>query len=113
MPLGRVRRQERGYNQVEEVARRALEELAMPEVRLDTALLTRARETPTQISLARAAREENMKGAFTAAAPANPPRLCIVLDDVLTTGATLQGALDALSLAGLPRDHLLPIALAH
>ncbi len=113
VPLGKVRARERGYNQVEEVAKSALKLLTMSDVRLDTTLLTRVRETPTQISLAREAREANMKGAFVAAAPAHPAQLYILLDDVLTTGATLGAALDALVASGIPRDHLLPIALAH
>ncbi|MDO8408111.1 MAG: hypothetical protein Q7S95_02650 [bacterium] len=113
VPLGKERRRERGYNQVEEVAKRTLKLLDMPGIRLDTSLLRRTRETATQVSLERKAREENMRGAFRATHAANPTYLYIVLDDVLTTGATLASCLDALVAEGVPRDQLLPLALAH
>lgn len=108
VPLGDTRRKERGYNQVEEVARRAATELGCT---LAPELLMRSRETPSQVSLAREAREENMRGAFTAPRPLSPLSTYILLDDVITTGATLQAAIDALTKAGA--RHLVPLALAH
>lgn len=113
VPLGGIRRRERGYNQVEEVAKRTLKFLDMSNIRLDASLLTRTRETATQVSLERKAREENMRGAFSAASHLDTTYLYIVLDDVLTTGATLAAALDALTAAGASRDQLLPLAFAH
>lgn len=108
VPLGSGRRAERGFNQVEEVARRAGTELG---ISLDTDLLVRTRETLSQVSLPRAAREENMRGAFRATRPADPALTYIILDDVITTGATLQAAVDALASAGA--NHLIPLALTH
>lgn len=117
VPLGKERRRERGFNQVEEIARRALRSLDDHFI-LDASLLERVKETQTQVSLERRRREENMRGAFTAS-----PRLrsasgaeisnhiYIVIDDVLTTGATLQAAIDALKDAGA--EHIIPLALAH
>ena len=113
VPLGPARLKERGYNQAEEVAKRALKLANIPDARIDTTLLIRIRETPSQVSLERAAREANMRDAFGVAHSPDPTHLYIVLDDVLTTGATLQACLDALVAAGIPRDNLLPIALAH
>ena len=52
-----------------------------------------------------------MRGAFGVAHPADPAYTYIVIDDVLTTGATLQAAIDALQNAGA--DHIIPLALAH
>lgn len=68
IPLGKARQKERGFNQVEEVARRALKELGA-DVKIDATLLARTRETPSQVSLPRHAREANMRGGFAAAHP--------------------------------------------
>ena len=111
IPLGKQRQKERGFNQVEEVARRALRMLKDANIKIDSSILARTRETPSQVSLPRDKREENMRGAFGAAHSLDPAYTYIVIDDVLTTGATLQAALDALTATGA--THILPIALAH
>jgi ComF family protein len=108
IPLGAKRRQERGYNQAEEVARRAGAALGIP---LETSLLSRTRETRSQVSLPKWRRRQNMKGAFAAAGPAEPRYLYIVVDDVLTTGATLLAAATALRAVGATK--ILAVALAH
>ena len=108
VPLGALRRRERGFNQVEEVARRAANLLGRA-VRSD--MLVRTRETKSQISLPRREREENMRGAFRAAHPVDLASTYIIVDDVTTTGATLQAAIDALKDAGAV--HITPLALAH
>jgi len=113
VPLGRNRRKERGFNQMEEVAHRALRSLGAEKYRhtLEPDLLERVRETHTQVSLPREQREQNMRGAFGAAHPIDPTANYILVDDVLTTGATLQAAIDALRAAGA--SSIIPIALAH
>lgn len=114
IPLGRERLKTRGFNQAEEVARRA-SKLLGGALAVDTKLLIRTRETVSQISLAREKREENMRGAFRVAQDAahfiNPAHTYIVIDDVITTGATLQSAIGALKDAGA--EHIVPLALAH
>ena len=108
IPLGSKRLRERGYNQAEEIAKYASKKLTLP---IETKLLVRTRETISQVSLPRFARARNMRGAFGATRRADPAYTYIVLDDVTTTGATLQGALSALASAGA--TNLIPIALAH
>lgn len=108
VPLGNERSKERGFNQIEEIVKRAVVEL---DITVDTTLLKRTRETVSQVSLPRHKREENMRGAFTATYPADPSHTYIVIDDVITTGATLQAAIDALQKAGA--KHIVPLALAH
>lgn len=108
VPLGKERLKERRFNQVEEVAKRAVQEL---EIKIENDLLIRTRETVSQISLAREKREENMRGAFKTARRADPTYTYIVIDDVITTGATLQACIDTLRDAGA--KHIIPLALAH
>ncbi|MFA5997885.1 MAG: phosphoribosyltransferase family protein [Candidatus Paceibacterota bacterium] len=108
VPLGAARRKERGFNQVEEIAQRAANELGIP---VDTTLLIRTRETTSQVSLQRREREKNMRGAFGAAHSIDPSHTYIVIDDVITTGATLQSAIDTLAGAGAKR--IISLALAH
>lgn len=86
IPLAKMRRHERGYNQVEEVALRA--------GYTPTPLLTRIRDTVPQTTLTRKQRLLNMEGAFEARDI--PAGTVIVLDDVVTTGATLAAAATAL-----------------
>ena len=111
VPLGKRRKKNRGFNQVELVCIDACSLLADEAPSLNTRLLVRTRETASQVSLSRSAREENMRGAFTATQSPDPDTLYIVVDDVLTTGATLQAAIDALSAAGA--THVLSLAFAH
>ncbi len=108
IPLGKGRYKERGFNQVEKIIELAAEGL---DVTVDRTLLERTRETASQVSLPRHAREENMRGAFGATRPADPAHTYIVVDDVTTTGATLQAAIDALRESGA--KHVIPLALAH
>ena len=114
VPLSRERQKERGFNQVEEVARRAAREL---DIAVHATLLERTRDTVSQVSLPRGQREENMRGAFIVSPKLdkqgriNPSHTYILIDDVITTGATLQAALDALRSGGAL--HVIPLALAH
>jgi len=110
VPLGKERLKERGFNQVEEVACRALRSLDGHFI-LNSNLLERIKETQSQVSLERRRREENMRGAFKATRRADPACTYIVIDDVITTGATLQAAVNALREAGA--EHVIPLALAH
>lgn len=111
LPLGKKRRRERGFNQIDEVARAALQSLGAGHAyRIDSSLLLRTRETASQVSLPRREREKNMRGAFTAER-ADPTATYFIIDDVITTGATLQAAIDALEEAGATQ--IIPLALAH
>lgn len=114
VPLSAARRARRKFNQTEEVGRRACASSGVP---LLADALTRVRDTKSQVTLPREARLANMRGAFTASSMLNgaasapgATHTYIVLDDVVTTGATMQAAIDALSEAGATR--ILPLALA-
>lgn len=110
IPLSQKRRRERGHNQAESIARRALTYARTPFV-LDTRILIRSRDTAPQTSLSKEARQENMQDAFSSTCPPDPSHTYIMFDDVATTGATLIAAAKALYDRGANDVSLL--ALAH
>ncbi len=109
VPLSSERRKERGYNQVERIARLAAKKL--PHVYLDTDLLVRTCDTLPQTTLSGTERRTNVVGAFGVSSPPDPSHTYIVLDDVSTTGSTLTAAIEALESAG--STTVLGITLAH
>jgi ComF family protein len=97
VPLHWRRRFARGYNQAQLIARPLARRLGLPCV----AALSRRRATPPQTSLGRAGRLANLRRAFSVPRPSRIRDLRILLvDDVATTGATLDAAAAALKAAG-------------
>jgi ComF family protein len=101
VPLHSGRLRERGFNQSELLAHRIAAFSAMP---LVTGALIRKRATGQQVRTAsKAERRENMQGAFTVTdAAAVTGRDVVLVDDVVTTGATLEDCARALKEAGTP-----------
>jgi len=98
VPLHPTRRRERGYNQAALLADAAAERLGVP--RLSAALI-RVRGTAPQARLDPLSRRANVAGAFRVRQPAAlRGRSVLIVDDVVTTGATLEACLDALAVAG-------------
>lgn len=98
VPLHSARKRERGYNQSELLARQIGQRLEVPV--LERAL-KRTRNTKSQTGLRREQRLENVKGAFRVKdAGAIRGRTVLLVDDVTTTGATLEACGEALALAG-------------
>jgi ComF family protein len=98
VPLHRRRLRERGFNQAWLLARRAARDLGLP-ARGDW--LRRIRFTPPQVGLSDSERRANMRGAFSAGPRADfTGRRVILVDDVLTTGATVDACARVLKAAG-------------
>ena len=95
VPLHRSRRRRRGFNQADDLARR----LGVPLVRA----LIRTRATATQTELPAAQRHRNVRDAFAAtrAAADLAGRIVVLVDDVSTTGATLEACARALKEKGV------------
>ena len=100
VPLHRARLRRRGYDQALELARPLAAALALP-LRAD--LLQRIRATAAQSELDAGQRQRNLARAFAVADQAALPAHVALVDDVMTTGATLAAAAHALRTAGVER----------
>jgi ComF family protein len=96
VPLGRLRRIQRSYDQAMLLAGSFARASGLPLLR---GAMRRVRETPPQVGRDRAARARNVEGAFVASKAVSGLDLVIV-DDVVTTGATAEAACQALREAG-------------
>ena len=98
LPLSAPRQRERGFNQAREIAARAARATALPLA----APLVRISGGPPQAALPWAERRSNVRGAFAVRADVRGARIALV-DDVMTTGATLAEAASTLARAGAAR----------
>lgn len=100
VPLHRQRLRERGYDQALELAKIVARRLSLP---LLADGLRRVAPTKAQTGLDAIARRRNLRGAFEARVLRPWPRHVALIDDVMTTGATLREATRALCAAGVER----------
>lgn len=96
VPLGRRRFRDRGYNQAIELARYVGKHLEIP---IRTDLVVRTRETHEQAALNKPDRSKNIRGAFAAIGKVPALHVAIV-DDVITTGSTVNELAKVLKRAG-------------
>jgi ComF family protein len=100
VPLHASRLRERGYNQALELAQPLARALA---IGLRHDVLVRTRATPAQANLDAKARRRNLRGAFAIVDNVALPEHVAVVDDVMTTGATLRECARTLLRAGVAR----------
>ena len=99
LPLANKRLSTRGFNQSALIAEAVGRQLG---VRVAHTAMLRIRETPPQTGLSMALRLKNIKGAFDCAGDVTDKRIAVI-DDVMTTGATLSEAASVLKRAGASR----------
>lgn len=97
IPLHKKRKKKRGYNQAEVLAKELGRFLGLP---VCTDILVRVRDTKPQKTLNDTERKNNLKGAFKTRGNIVQLKYILVVDDIYTTGSTLDVAAKALKAAG-------------
>ena len=118
VPLHSSRRRERGFNQAELLARGLARALTHREIpahraapRVEARGLRRARATAPQTGLSLSVRQSNVRGAFVVESPQRfRDRRVVLVDDVMTTGATASACAAALKRAGARQVMVLTLA---
>ena len=108
VPLAARRYRERGYNQAIELARCVEKRLQVP---MCTDLVVRSRETREQAALDKRERRRNIRGAFDVVRTL-PGRHIAIIDDVVTTGSTVNELARVLKQAGARRVEVWAVARA-
>jgi ComF family protein len=108
VPLAEQRFRERGFNQAIEIGRELESQLAIP-MRCD--VVARIRDTREQAGLDRKGRRKNVRNAFKVLRPLNAQRVAI-LDDVVTTGSTVNELARVLRKAGAEHIEVWAVARA-
>ncbi len=109
IPLHRKRMIERGYNQALELAKPIAKQLTL---KISGSHAKRIRDTKRQSDLALTQRAKNVRGAFTSKSLKNTPHVAVV-DDVITTGHTMQTFCQTLRHAGATQIDVWCIARTH
>ena len=107
VPLHRRRLRERGYNQSALLARELRRRWGLPDA---AGRLVRVRDTPPQVGLDRPTRRQNVAGAFDWDGALLGGGRILLVDDVATTGATLEACGRALKAAGAGRVEAVTVA---
>jgi ComF family protein len=108
VPLHKKKMAKRGYNQSDLLAEGLSNATGIP---WSGTALFRNKYTETQTGKSKKERQDNVEGVFSAEKDLNH-KCVILIDDVLTTGATLGACVDALKQAGCQKFHILTIAVA-
>ncbi len=108
VPIHRSRMKKRGYNQAALVADRIGERLGLP---VEKDWLLRVKKTKPQKNLSDAERRENLKKAFQVRDNGVKLKRVVLIDDIYTTGSTLDAAAAALLEAGVEKVYFLSICI--
>ncbi|MDD3252758.1 MAG: ComF family protein [Lachnospiraceae bacterium] len=111
VPVHPSRRRSRGFNQAEELAKRLSVHWEIP---VDSALLIRSKKTAPQRDLSAAERLNNLQEAFVLQPSRQDgpiPGCVILIDDIYTTGSTIEACARILKQAGVQKIHFLTICI--
>lgn len=108
IPLYKKRRRKRGYNQAELLGKCLSEETGIP---VEKNVLFRVRETNPQKELDHRKRAWNLQNAFAVSRTWKPPKSVLLLDDIYTTGSTVNKAAKMLKKAGVQKVYFLTISI--
>lgn len=109
VPLHGRRLLRRGFNQSREIARLLARRIGAP---IEQEALLRVRRTVPQMQLDRSERATNMLGAFAAEGALVQGRNILLVDDIMTTGSTLEECTKVLRASGASRVDILVLARA-
>jgi ComF family protein len=109
VPLGKVRKRQRGYNQVELITSALARSTNIPH---GNSILKRVRDTRSQVGLDPTARFSNLEKVFFAENGSIFERKVLLVDDLLTSGATIVSCAEALFRGGASQVYALTIARA-
>lgn len=107
VPLGKERQRQRGYNQAALLAQPLAHDLQLP---YNPNILRRVKETQSQVDLSFAERQSNVKDAFQAIHQSIQGKEILIIDDVTTSGSTINACADALMKAGTKAVYGLTVA---
>ena len=107
VPLGKRRRKERGYNQAALIAYPMALLLNTP---YESNIVKRVKETHSQIDYSADQRKENMQNAFISNSNVIRGKNILIVDDVITTGSTMDSCADALLRGGANNVYGLSVA---
>lgn len=108
VPLHPSRKRQRGFNQSEILAEALSKYTGIP---MRTDVLFRIRKTTPQKRLGRSERMQNLAGAFGVSRRWEPAENVLLIDDIYTTGATLERAASVLRKAGVSNVFFLTISI--
>lgn len=115
VPLHKSKRRKRGYNQAEILAEKIAEEWQLKGLGNDIIVLKnvlcRVKKTKPQKTLDDFERQRNLQGAFVVSKGWKPLKNVLVIDDIYTTGATIQKIAKVLKNAGVENVYFLTISI--
>ena len=106
VPLTSAKRRRRGFNQAEDLAEKVGLSMKIP---VGTDILRKNHDTRSQKKLDAEERQRNLKGAFSAEQPLNGLKI-LIIDDVYTTGSTMEAVSECLKNAGAGTVYFVTLA---